>query len=172
MIDFSNYIKCKDEKDVLREKYLHEDIFLVGTKIVSGDKIGEIIRRGPNYVIALDENQKVFRSWITDIKEYVEEKPKRINKYRNYNNSRNTMDSVQSAVFFLGMLPEHSYKIRRAVERTILEGMEYDTAVETISEDLKSDFLISKAVEYLDIVIAEADQAISKGFSNEGRRRD
>ena len=158
MINFSNYIKCQNEKDVLREKYLNEDIFVVGTKIIHGDKVGEIIRRGPNYVISLDENQNVFRSWITDIKEYHEEIPKKINKYRNYNNSRDNMDSVQSAVIFLGMLPEHSYKIRRAVERTILERMDYDTAIETISEDLKSEFLFAKAIEYYDAVIAEADQ--------------
>jgi hypothetical protein len=158
MINFSNYIKCKNEKDVLRERYINEDIFLVGTKIIHDDRIGKIIRRGPNYVISLDENEKVFRSWITDIKEYHEEMPKKINKYRNYNNSRDNMDSVNSTAFFIGMLPEHSYKIRRSVERTILEGMDYDSAVDYISEDLKSDFLVSKAVEYFDIVIAEADQ--------------
>ena len=156
MINFSTFTKCKTENDILREKYLNEDIFKIGLKVTNGEKIGEIIRRGPNYVICLDENKNVFRSWITNIKEYVEEKPKKINKYRNYNNIRNNMDSVQSAAIFLGMLPEHSYKIRRAVERTILEGMDYDTAVKTISEDLKSSFLVNKAVEYYDAILSEA----------------
>lgn len=156
MINFSNFTKCKNENDIIRERYLNEDIFTVGTKITNGEKIGEIIRRGPNYVICLDENKNVFRSWIIDIVEYVEEKPKKINKYRNYNNSKDTMDSVQSATIFLGMLPEHSYKIRRAVERTILEGMDYDAAVDYISEDLKSSFLVTKAIEYYDAILSEA----------------
>lgn len=155
MINFSNYIKCNSEHDLLKEKYLNDEIFQIGTKIIFGERVGEIIRRGPNYIIALDESNNVFRSWITDIKEYVEEKPKRLNKYRNYNHLRDTMDSVQSAAIFLGMLPEHSYKIRRAVERTILEGMEYNTAVNFIQEELKSNYLVNKAVEYYDAVLSE-----------------
>lgn len=156
MINFSSFTKCKTEQDFIKEKYLNQDIFKTGTKIITGEKIGEIIRRGPNYVICLDENKNVFRSWITNIKEYVEEKPKKINKYRNYNYTRNNMNSVQSTAIFLGMLPEHSYKIRRAVERTILERMDYDTAVETISEDLKSSFLVNKAIEYYNTILSEA----------------
>ena len=36
------------------------------------DQVGTIIRRGPNYVICLDENHKTFRSWISDISEVHE----------------------------------------------------------------------------------------------------
>jgi len=161
MLNFSSYIKCNNQEEILKEKYLNKDIFTEGTTIISGDKIGKIIRRGPNYVIALDESKKIFRSWITDIKEYVEEKPKRINKYRNFSYSRDNMDSVKAATIFIGMLPEHSYRVRRTVERTLLEGMSYDSAIGFLIEDLKSQYLVDKAVEYYEACLEEADDQMA-----------
>lgn len=36
---------------------------------MSNGKKGKVIRRGPNYVIALGEDNKIFRSWVKDLKE-------------------------------------------------------------------------------------------------------
>lgn len=69
MYNFSEY----STKVYMREKYYNGEVFLEGMKVRnSNDKIGVIIRRGPNYVICLDEEQKTFRSWISDIKEVHE----------------------------------------------------------------------------------------------------
>ena len=69
MYNFSEFTK----KVYIREKYYNGEVFLEGLKVKdSNDRVGVIIRRGPNYVICLDEHQKTFRSWISDISEVHE----------------------------------------------------------------------------------------------------
>ena len=68
MYNFSEYSKV-----YIREQYYNDEIFPEGMKVKNGnDQVGTIIRRGPNYVICLDENHKTFRSWISDISEVHE----------------------------------------------------------------------------------------------------
>ena len=68
MYNFSEYSKV-----YIREQYYNDEIFPEGMKVRNGnDQVGTIIRRGPNYVICLDENHKTFRSWISDISEVHE----------------------------------------------------------------------------------------------------
>lgn len=68
MYNFSEYSKV-----YTREQYYNDEIFPEGMKVRNGnDHVGTIIRRGPNYVICLDENHKTFRSWISDISEVHE----------------------------------------------------------------------------------------------------
>ena len=68
MYNFSEYSKV-----YVREQYYNDEIFPEGMKVRNGnDQVGTIIRRGPNYVICLDENHKTFRSWISDISEVHE----------------------------------------------------------------------------------------------------
>jgi len=55
----------------LRENYMNGNIFRVGD-IVENDNtglIGEIIRTGANYIIAVTEENMMFKSWIKDITE-------------------------------------------------------------------------------------------------------
>lgn len=69
MYSFSEY----STKVYMREKYYNGEVFPEGMKVKdSNDRVGVIIRRGPNYVICLDENEKTFRSWISDISEVHE----------------------------------------------------------------------------------------------------
>lgn len=69
MYNFSEY----NQKVYIREQYYNDEIFPEGMKVKNGnDQVGIIIRRGPNYVICLDENHKTFRSWISDISEVHE----------------------------------------------------------------------------------------------------
>ena len=60
----------KQPKDTrtLREKYLDGDIFKVGEQVedIKSNKVGEIIRRGANYLICLDESENVFRCWLSE----------------------------------------------------------------------------------------------------------
>ena len=37
---------------------------------VNNGKTGKVIRRGPNYIIALGEDNKIFRSWVKDLQEH------------------------------------------------------------------------------------------------------
>lgn len=69
MYNFSEY----STKVYMREKYYNGETFPEGMKVKNNnDKVGVIIRRGPNYVICLGEDQKTFRSWISDINEVHE----------------------------------------------------------------------------------------------------
>lgn len=69
MYNFSEYT----QKVYVREQYYNDEIFPEGMKVRNGnDQVGTIIRRGPNYVICLDEDHKTFRSWISDISEVHE----------------------------------------------------------------------------------------------------
>ena len=68
MYNFSEYSKV-----YIREQYYNDEIFPEGMRVKNGnDQVGTIIRRGPNYVICLDEDHKTFRSWISDISEVHE----------------------------------------------------------------------------------------------------
>ncbi len=55
--------------DNLREEYYQENIFNVGEIVESLTTgiIGEIIVRGSNYVIILDEEGRTFRTWLDNI---------------------------------------------------------------------------------------------------------
>jgi hypothetical protein len=51
--------------------YRHGNLYEVGSYVQNADgAIGKVHRRGPNYVIAITEEGDMFRSWVTDIKEY------------------------------------------------------------------------------------------------------
>ena len=68
------YEKEQPEEENLRELYYQKKIFNEGDFIesdITGIK-GKIIRRGPNYVISVTEDNKMFKSWITDISEWTD----------------------------------------------------------------------------------------------------
>jgi len=60
----------------LRENYLTRKIYNIGDKVenLNTGLIGEIIRRGANYLICVTEDNQMFKSWIKDIMEYSEVK--------------------------------------------------------------------------------------------------
>lgn len=61
--------------NVLKEEYYKEQIFNKDDMIESLNTglVGKIIRRGPNYVICVNEDLNImFKSWITDIKEWTD----------------------------------------------------------------------------------------------------
>lgn len=58
-------------QEVTQEFYLQKEIFQEGDCIMNintGQK-GKIIRPGVNYVIAVTEDNKMFRAWVKDIRE-------------------------------------------------------------------------------------------------------
>jgi|TARA_B100001939_G_scaffold332892_1_gene332343 hypothetical protein len=68
---FRQNIQERFEKDI-HEDYRKDIIFSEGDWVqhMSNGKTGKVIRRGPNYVIALTEEQKIFRAWVKDLQEH------------------------------------------------------------------------------------------------------
>ena len=60
----------------LRENYIQKNIFCIGDKVqnLNTGLIGEVIRRGTNYLICVTEDNIMFKSWINDLMEYSEVK--------------------------------------------------------------------------------------------------
>lgn len=60
----------------LRENYLTETIFRIGEEVenLNTGLVGNIIRRGTNYLICVTETGQMFKSWIKDLREYSEVK--------------------------------------------------------------------------------------------------
>jgi hypothetical protein len=63
---FSNF-----KNKAMQTSYRHGNLYEVGSYVqnVNGE-VGKVHRRGPNYVIAITEEGEMFRSWVSDIKEY------------------------------------------------------------------------------------------------------
>ena len=68
---FRQTIKERFDKDV-HVDYRKDIIFSEGDWVrnVINGKTGKVIRRGPNYIIALGEDNKIFRSWVKDLQEH------------------------------------------------------------------------------------------------------
>jgi hypothetical protein len=66
----------------LRENYVRNRIFKIGDKVenLNTGLVGEVMRRGTNYLICVTEEGYMFKSWIKDLMEYTEVKMDR--KYR------------------------------------------------------------------------------------------
>jgi hypothetical protein len=58
----------------LRENYVRGKIFRIGDKVqnLNTGLIGEVMRRGTNYLICVTEEGYMFKSWIKDLMEYTE----------------------------------------------------------------------------------------------------
>lgn len=69
-------IAPKFDQQSLRENYIDENIFKVGTFVenLNTGLVGRIIRRGTNYLICVTESGMMFKSWIKDIQESYSEK--------------------------------------------------------------------------------------------------
>lgn len=72
----------------LRDNYIKENIFKLGEKVQSLNTglVGEVKRRGTNYLICVTEDGIMFKSWIKDLIEYTEvqmDSPMRDEKHPN-----------------------------------------------------------------------------------------
>ena len=72
----------------LRENYIRGNIFKLGEKVQSLNTglVGEVFRRGTNYIICVTEEGDMFKSWIKDLMEYTEvqmDSPMRDRKHPN-----------------------------------------------------------------------------------------
>ena len=72
----------------LRENYFRKKIFNVGDLVenMNTGLVGEIIRRGTNYLIWVTEQNHMFKSWTHDLSEYTEKKMERKMRDKNHPN--------------------------------------------------------------------------------------
>ena len=86
-------IAPKLDQKTLRENYVSKKIFQIGELVenLNTGLVGKITRRGTNYLICVTESNMMFKSWISDVTEYIVETKKKtknsyiknfINKYR------------------------------------------------------------------------------------------
>ncbi len=81
-------IAPKFDPEALRESYVKGKIFRIGDIVenLNTGLVGQVSRRGTNYIICVTENGIMFKSWLRDIKEYTEVKmdsPMRDKKHPN-----------------------------------------------------------------------------------------
>ena len=81
-------IAPKFDPESLRESYVKGKIFRIGDIVenLNTGLVGQVSRRGTNYIICVTENGIMFKSWLRDIKEYTEVKmdsPMRDKKHPN-----------------------------------------------------------------------------------------
>jgi hypothetical protein len=64
-------IAPKFDAETLRENYVRGNIFRIGNIVenLNTGIVGQIIRRGTNYLICVTEDQYMFKSWIRDVME-------------------------------------------------------------------------------------------------------
>jgi len=69
-------IAPKYDMSNLRENYVKGKIFNNGDIVenLNTGLIGNIVRRGTNYLICVTEENRMFKSWIKDVMEYTEVK--------------------------------------------------------------------------------------------------
>lgn len=73
------------KKEATQKRYEKKEIFQEGDVIMNintGEK-GKIIRPGVNYVIAVTEDEKMFRAWVRDIRD--------VNSIENINKDRKSI---------------------------------------------------------------------------------
>ena len=70
----------KFDQRTLRENYIAGKIFRLGDKVqnLNTGLVGEVMRRGTNYLICVTEDGNMFKSWIKDVMEYTEVKMDRM----------------------------------------------------------------------------------------------
>ncbi len=80
-------IAPKFDEETLRNRYIKEDIYSIGTVVenINTGLKGKVLRRGTNYVIAVTEGDVMFKSWLRDLIEH-NHKPHEIatDEYREY----------------------------------------------------------------------------------------
>ena len=80
-------IAPKFDEETLRNRYIKEDIYSIGTVVenINTGLKGKVLRRGTNYVIAVTEGDVMFKSWLRDLIEH-NDKPHEIatDEYREY----------------------------------------------------------------------------------------
>lgn len=84
--------------EILREEYFQGNIFNVGDIVenLNTGVVGEIVTRGSNYVIIIDEEKRIHRSWIKDITYHAKALEIGTDDYRKYVQRITPGESIRS----------------------------------------------------------------------------
>jgi len=82
-------IAPKFDPESLRESYVKGKIFRIGDIVenLNTGLVGQVNRRGTNYIICVTEDGIMFKSWLRDIKEYTEVKMDRLMRDKKHPNT-------------------------------------------------------------------------------------
>ena len=82
-------IAPKFDPESLRESYVKGKIFKIGDIVenLNTGLVGQVNRRGTNYIICVTEDGIMFKSWLRDIKEYTEVKMDRLMRDKKHPNT-------------------------------------------------------------------------------------
>ena len=82
-------IAPKFDPESLRESYVKGKIFKLGDVIenLNTGLVGQVSRRGTNYIICVTEDGIMFKSWLRDIKEYSEVSMSRVMRDKKHPNT-------------------------------------------------------------------------------------
>jgi len=177
--EFKDHV-IQTEKRLIREQYYKNEIYHEGQWILTEDnKIGKIIRRGPNYVLCLTAEETTFRTWITDIREVFEfgtdayreylqsitpgEKVQHFSKIKTpasttipINKRKDKMESMSTATIssiFLGVDSATTAKIHRVVELALRDNEDYESIMENLRSNLGVTRLVDIAEKYIDAIM-------------------
>ena len=86
--DVRKYMGVREERDMgdmtdfetLRDAYLTGKIWNVGDVVEANGAVGEVVRKGTNYLSFVDEDGKVHKAWLHEINEGVKDLPPHLQK--------------------------------------------------------------------------------------------
>jgi len=86
--DVRKYMGIREEKDMgdmsdfeyIRDQYLTGKIWNVGDVVEANGDIGEVVRKGTNYLSFVSEDGKVHKAWLYEINEGVKDLPPHLQK--------------------------------------------------------------------------------------------
>ena len=95
----------KLDEDGIRDAYLVDNLYPIGKVVenVNTGLVGEVIRRGTNYIICVTEDGIMFKSWLKDLQEYTEVKMDRM--YREPGKPNTLTGTLGAFKYFAKMTP-------------------------------------------------------------------
>ena len=86
--DVRKYMGIREERDMgdmtdfetLRDAYLTGKIWNIGSMVEANGLVGEVVRKGTNYLSFMTEDGKVHKAWLHDINEGVKDLPPHLQK--------------------------------------------------------------------------------------------
>jgi len=86
--DVRKYMGIREDRDMgdmtdfetLRDAYLTGKVWNVGDVVEANGVVGEIVRKGTNYLSIVDVNGKVYKAWLHEINEGVKDLPPHLQK--------------------------------------------------------------------------------------------
>ena len=86
--DVRKYMGIREERDMgdmtdfetLRDAYLTGKIWNIGSMVEANGLVGEVVRKGTNYLSFMTEDGKVHKAWLHDIYEGVKDLPPHLQK--------------------------------------------------------------------------------------------